>query len=454
MDRRNFLPQLQSSKAKSNGLPDKGYDDEDDDDEGFMRGNNIKEDLENGKNKVNKPISRSPVSSKISYALWKLVAKEWNSVREIWKKKKQNMQAEKVVDFLVEKDDSWTHTKHGDPRTEVFLPVIQPSNVAATRKAMLDKTSSSLKPLKCNDYPPLLLAASTGIVEIVERIIKVHPDAVSHISQTDEQNVLHVAIKHRQKKIYKLLKKYKALKGLGSHITIHNRTLLHQVARMDYYDGGNQPGVVFQLQEELHWFEVLTRLKRKVKRIVPCPYQLYCNDDKLTARELFDLEHSEMLKEAQQWIKETAQSCSAVSVLVATVVFAAAYTVPGGTNDNGVPVFLNSPLFLFFTIMDVVGLASSLISRLGLPSELLQDRQAPGPDAPFNLARDTTIHVAARSSDDPSLVRELQYMLQYKLIWLALRKGMQTTTRFFTKCVFCKQVNMVDAVVGNETRRS
>ncbi|XP_054813269.1 ankyrin repeat-containing protein NPR4-like [Prosopis cineraria] len=109
------------------------------------------------------------------------------------------------------------------------------------------------------------------------------------------------------------------------------QTLLHQVAGMDYYDGGNQLGVVFQLQDEL-------------------------------LRELFDLEHLEMLKEAQEWIKGTAQSCSAVLVLLATMVFAAAYTVPGGTDDNGVPVLLDSPLFLFFTIMDVVGLASSLIS--------------------------------------------------------------------------------------------
>ena len=69
-----------------------------------------------------------------------------------------------------------------------------------------------------------------------------------------------------------------------------------------------------------------------------------------------------MLKEAQNWIKETAQSCSAVAVLVATVVFAAAYTVPGGNEASGYPVFLQSPLFLFFTVMDIVALASSLAS--------------------------------------------------------------------------------------------
>jgi hypothetical protein len=81
-----------------------------------------------------------------------------------------------------------------------------------------------------------------------------------------------------------------------------------------------------------------------------------------TADELFKEKHDKLLKEAQKWIKETSQSCSAVAVLVATVVFAAAYTVPGGNDNTGRPIFLHSPFFLFFTVMDVVSLASSLTS--------------------------------------------------------------------------------------------
>ncbi|XP_028764610.1 ankyrin repeat-containing protein NPR4-like [Neltuma alba] len=311
-----------------------------------------KEDLESAKRKVNKPLSSSPaVFSGIYYIIWKIVAKEWDMVKEIWERKKKHRLAEELADFLIRQDNSWMDTKHGEPRTEVVVPVIQPS----TKKAKLEKTQSLENPIPCKDYTPLLLAASTGIVEIVKKIVDLHPDAISHVSQHDEQNVLHVAVKHRQKNVYKVLKKYGALGRLGSQMANQGRTLLHQVARMDYYDGGNQPGVVFQLQEELRWFE-------RLKRIVPIPYQLFCNDNNLTAKELFDLEHSEMLKEAQEWIKGTAQSCSAVSVLVATVVFAAAYTVPGGIDENGVPVLINSPLFLFFAIMDVVGLASSLVS--------------------------------------------------------------------------------------------
>jgi len=82
----------------------------------------------------------------------------------------------------------------------------------------------------------------------------------------------------------------------------------------------------------------------------------------LTALELFQEEHKAQLKLAQEWIEKTSQSCSAVAVLLATVVFAAAYTIPGGSNDLGFPIFLHNRFFLAFTVLDVIALASSLTS--------------------------------------------------------------------------------------------
>lgn len=82
-----------------------------------------------------------------------------------------------------------------------------------------------------------------------------------------------------------------------------------------------------------------------------------------TAQEFFHEQHAELLKQAQDWIKRTSESCSTVAVLIATVAFAAAYTVPGGSNqDTGVPILLHDPFFLVFTVMDVLSLASSLTS--------------------------------------------------------------------------------------------
>jgi hypothetical protein len=52
-----------------------------------------------------------------------------------------------------------------------------------------------------------------------------------------------------------------------------------------------------------------------------------------------------------------------VAVLFATVAFAAAYTVPGGpNNETGIPVLLNHPFFVVFTVTDVLSLSFALTS--------------------------------------------------------------------------------------------
>lgn len=64
---------------------------------------------------------------------------------------------------------------------------------------------------------------------------------------------------------------------------------------------------------------------------------------------------------AQEWMKSTTQSCTVNVVLFGTVEFAAAYTVPGGLNqDTGSPILLNQTFFLLFTVTDFLSLASTL----------------------------------------------------------------------------------------------
>jgi hypothetical protein len=106
----------------------------------------------------------------------------------------------------------------------------------------------------------------------------------------------------------------------------------------------------------------ISKLWQHVRKVIPSHYVTLPNDDGKTARELFKDKHKEQLQNARTWIKETTQSCSTVAALVATVVFAAAYTVPGGSDDKGKPNFINSPYFLAFTVSDVLSLASSLTS--------------------------------------------------------------------------------------------
>ncbi|KAF9672131.1 hypothetical protein SADUNF_Sadunf11G0008800 [Salix dunnii] len=202
---------------------------------------------------------------------------------------------------------------------------------------------------------PLFLATRNGIEEIVWETLKLYPHAVEKLNDKG-QSILDVSVMHRQKKIFSLVKQQKIpLSRLHRVLDMEGNTLLHHVADMEHYRGGTKPGPALQLQEELQWFE-------QVQEVIPSHYATLPNNEGKTAGDLFKESHKEQLENARTWIKETTQSCSAVAAFVAAVVFAAAYTVPGGSDEEGTPNFIHSPYFLVFTVSDVLSLASSLTS--------------------------------------------------------------------------------------------
>lgn len=208
---------------------------------------------------------------------------------------------------------------------------------------------------------PLFIATSHGIVEIAEEILDNFPQGIELVND-EGQNILHVAVMHRRREIFRLVKKKNIIvTRMSSSVDNNGFTLLHQVAHVKHYSGGAKPGPALQLQEEIKWF-------KRVQKVVPPSLSeqkvkwVLSNDKLMTAIELFQEEHKGQLKLAQDWIEKTSQSCSAVAVLLATVVFAAAYTIPGGSNDRGFPIFLHNRFFIAFTVLDVTALASSLTS--------------------------------------------------------------------------------------------
>lgn len=101
--------------------------------------------------------------------------------------------------------------------------------------------------------------------------------------------------------------------------------------------------------------------KQRVENVTPPHFLNHQNNERLTAEGFFNTANSELRSLAKEWLKTTAEGCSVVAVLIATVAFAAAYTVPGGPNQStGVPVLLNEPLFVVFTVTDVLSLSFAL----------------------------------------------------------------------------------------------
>ncbi|KAL4628259.1 hypothetical protein ACB092_05G224400 [Castanea dentata] len=157
---------------------------------------------------------------------------------------------------------------------------------------------------------PLFLATRSGCVEIVERILKLYPQAVEHIDERG-RNILHVAIKYRQLNIFELVKNMELpMRRLTRKNDEDGNSILHTVG------------------------------KKRVKNVTPPHFFDHRNNQKLTAEGLFNETNKELREKGIEWIKRTAEGCSVVAVLIATVAFAAAYTIPGGSNDKTVVVFL------------------------------------------------------------------------------------------------------------------
>ncbi|GMP41017.1 hypothetical protein CsSME_00011267 [Camellia sinensis var. sinensis] len=64
-------------------------------------------------------------------------------------------------------------------------------------------------------------------------------------------------------------------------------------------------------------------------------------------------------------MKNTASQSMVVATLIATVMFAAAFTVPGGNDNNtGIPMFRKHSSFMVFAISDAIALVTSSTSIL------------------------------------------------------------------------------------------
>ncbi|KAA8520149.1 hypothetical protein F0562_014405 [Nyssa sinensis] len=92
-------------------------------------------------------------------------------------------------------------------------------------------------------------------------------------------------------------------------------------------------------------------LFERVEKIMKSYFIKHFNSRRQTAEKLFEENNAELRKDAKEWLKRTAESCSIIGVLIATVAFTSAYTIPGGPNQNtGYPILLSEPLFVIFTM--------------------------------------------------------------------------------------------------------
>ncbi|XAR65704.1 hypothetical protein NMG60_11009895 [Bertholletia excelsa] len=102
----------------------------------------------------------------------------------------------------------------------------------------------------------------------------------------------------------------------------NGNSLLHLVGtRVDTQTVEKMESPLIVLHEDLVNFE---SIKNVTNHLID-----HRNHDGKTANDLFANTNKDLRKDATDWLKRTAENCSLVAVLVATMAFAAAYTVPG-----------------------------------------------------------------------------------------------------------------------------
>ncbi|XP_059634061.1 uncharacterized protein LOC132276587 [Cornus florida] len=203
---------------------------------------------------------------------------------------------------------------------------------------------------------PLFVAVEFGNFEFVAVLIHSHPDLIWSVDK-DSRTIFHIAVIHRQEKIFKLIY------GIGAHkdlITAYrdkkNNNMLHLAGILAPSDRLNVVcGAALQMQRELLWF-------KEVEKNVQPLYREMINTEGQTPRMKFTLEHRELVREGERWMKDTASTCMLVATLITTVMFAALFTVPGGNSNQGTPNFLKDKLFITFAISDASALFSSVTS--------------------------------------------------------------------------------------------
>ncbi|GMP75638.1 hypothetical protein CsSME_00032649 [Camellia sinensis var. sinensis] len=243
----------------------------------------------------------------------------------IRKKNKKYESALELAAFLIAKDTSWHVTLSAinqcKPKCHRYGKFSSASQGQSTDVEGL-QASTTHGNKTGNAETPLFLATKLGIIEIVEQILKKYPQAAEHIDHHG-RNILHIAIKYRQIHIFDFLEKKMeiSMMRLIQKIDNNGNSVLHTVAlRPDGYKDEKMRSPALVLQEDLLLFE-------RLNKIYATLFTKHFNNDRQTAKQLFVSNNALLHKEAIDWLKRTAENCSIVAVLIATVAFAAAYTI-------------------------------------------------------------------------------------------------------------------------------
>ncbi|XP_031282083.1 ankyrin repeat-containing protein NPR4-like [Pistacia vera] len=295
---------------------------------------------------------------------WAALEGDWNTAKRIYK--------EDNIDTQVKL------SKDGD--IALHIAAVARRTAASKRieivKAMMEKNEDIVKIRGDNDMLPLHKVALEGDKEMVEYLYEVTGDEL--LDNNDRFHLLVNLINHGLYDVaLDLVERHPQIalaRGKNKETALHllarmpdlvvqdtdkeGNNILHLAAKFPLVDIPDieSSALHIQMQDDKCWFEA-------VKRISHPMYAEAKNKDGKTPRALFTEQHEELRNKADKYTKKIATACIMGSTLIATVVFAALFTLPGGTNEStGTPHFVQKASFIVFTISDTIALLLSSFS--------------------------------------------------------------------------------------------
>ncbi|XP_045813960.1 uncharacterized protein LOC123907653 isoform X2 [Trifolium pratense] len=205
----------------------------------------------------------------------------------------------------------------------------------------------------------MLHAAQHGIIEFINAMRKANPESLEAVDRCN-RGIFSYAVLHRKQNVFQLIHYLHGRKEIFRyHKDKFNNNLLHLAAQLGpSSDRDTRSGAALQMQREFQWFKA-------VEKVVHPKFKEAKNVDGKKPHEIFTENHDELVKLGEKWAKDTATSFTIVGTLITTIMFAAAFTVPGGNDqDTGLPIFLHDNIFTTFLIADAFSLFTSAASVL------------------------------------------------------------------------------------------